>query len=50
MKFKKLEISIPQIVTVLDYHEFSEYESFLNELGLSDVRQCASSLDYSAGR
>ena len=38
MKFKKFEISIPQIVIVRDYHEFSEYQDFLNKIGLSDIR------------
>jgi len=38
MKYSKLEISIPQIVTARDYHEFSEYEDFLNELGLNNIR------------
>lgn len=38
MKFSKLEISIPQIVTARDYHDFSEYEDFLNELGLNNIR------------
>jgi len=37
MKFSKLEIYIPQIVTARDYHEFRDHQQFLKELGLTNV-------------